>query len=158
MGFKADEAVLKLEWDFKPYVDAAGVSPEPSGTSLFVFQRNWYNTIEAMRRTAVARAAKQDEKIRGLTPDRVKEEVGKWGQMSWDEAIEESAQLMSGALGDDVGEELHRRLSGLVAELTENSPSQEQIMELPGRVRAAYLGWFIGQVGDPESGAVATRN
>lgn len=36
-GFKADEVVQKLEWDFRPHVDASGVVPEPSTEKVGTF-------------------------------------------------------------------------------------------------------------------------
>jgi hypothetical protein len=150
MGFKAAEAVSQLEWDFRPYVDAHGVSPEPSGLALFAFQQNYFNTTQAFRKSVEARARAQAEELRSRTSEELADEMARWSMLTWDEAIEETDKLLSGSLGKQAGEELHQRLAELVAEVTGGCPSAEQIMDLPGRVRSGYLGWFIGQVTDPE--------
>jgi len=150
MGFKAAEAVSKLEWDFRPYVDAFGVSPEPTGQSLWLFQQNYNNVISAARRTAVSRAAVLAEEFETSTAEERRAEAEKWAGLSWDEAIAESARILEGALGTDMSEQVHSRLATLVDELTGSCPSSDQIMALPGRTRSAYLGWFVGQVSDPE--------
>lgn len=150
MGFKAEEAVDKLEWDFRPYVDAFGVSPEPSGQALWLFQQNWVHTADAARRTAVSRAAVRDKEERGRTSEQVQEEIARWAGLTWDEAIEETSKMMSGTYAEVNSEELHRRMATLIDELTKGCPNTEQIMGLPGRNRAAFLGWFFGQVSDPE--------
>jgi hypothetical protein len=38
-GFNASKAVDKMEWDFRPYVDAKGVIPEPTDEQLARFQK-----------------------------------------------------------------------------------------------------------------------
>lgn len=156
MGFKAEDAVPKLEWDFRPWVDAHGVSPEPSGVALFTFQQNWFNVTQAFRRTVEARARQQAEELSHRTTEELADEMSRWAMLTWDEAIEETDKLLSGPLGREAGDELHRRLAGLVATVTGDCPDAEQIMALPGRTRSAFLGWFMGQVTDPEFGAAAT--
>lgn len=37
MGFNADTVVQKLEWNFRPHVEASGVSPEPSTEKVGAF-------------------------------------------------------------------------------------------------------------------------
>jgi hypothetical protein len=155
--FKAEEAVPKLEWDFRPYVDAHGVSPEPSGTALFAFQQNYNNTLQAYRRNAVAKAAVRDREEKNLGPEEIQAEIDRWAAMTWESAIEESARLMDEALGADAADELNTRVATLVAELTGDCPNVEQIMALPGRVRSVYFGWFVGQVSDPEALTAGTR-
>jgi hypothetical protein len=151
MGFKAEESVPKLEWDFRPYVDAHGVSPEPSGTALWTFNRNWTNITDAARRTAVSRAAARDQADRERSGDEARAELDKWAGLTWDEAVRETDKLMSGIYGEIDQEQLHHRLASLVDELTAGCPTSDQIMQLPGRVRATYLGWFVGEVTNPEA-------
>lgn len=150
MGFKATEATSKLEWDFRPYLEAQGVSPEPSGQALWVFQQNWTNITDAARRTAVSRAAMVDKESKDKGTEAITTELARWAGLTWDEAIEETAKLMGGMYGEISHEELHGRLAEQVDEVTGSCPSRDQIMALPGRVRAAYLGWFAGELTNPE--------
>jgi hypothetical protein len=150
MGFKATEATSKLEWDFRPYLDAHGVSPEPSGTALWTFQQNWTNTANAARRTAVSRAALLDKEEQKKSSDEIAAELADWAAMDWEQAVQATADMMGGLYGEVNLDELHGRLAALVDSVTGSCPSQEQIMALPGRVRAAYLGWFAGELTDPE--------
>jgi hypothetical protein len=150
MGFKAEEATSKLEWDFRPYLDAHGVSPEPSGTALWVFQQNWTNISNAARRTAVSRAAMLDQQDKEKSKDEIAAELADWAAMDWEQAVKATGDLMSGLYGEVNLDELHGRLAAQADSVTGGCPSQEQIMGLPGRVRAAYLGWFAGELTDPE--------
>lgn len=155
-GFKADEAVAKLEWDFRPWVDASGVSPEPSDVALELFQRNYNNNIQAARRTTLSRAALMDQDSGKKTAEEIREELKAWASYNWDEAVDASAELLDGALEKDTARQLHLRLATLISELTGECPATEQIMGLPVRIRSAYIGWFVGQVSNPEGVAVGT--
>lgn len=157
MGFKADDAVPKLEWDFKPWVDASGVSPEPSSIAQFTFIQNYNNTLEGARRKAMALAAVDAEKHKEMPTEALRAELETWSKYSWAEAIEESGRLLDGILGKDATEELNQRVANLIGEVTENCPSAEQVMSLPGRVRSAYIGWLVGQLSDPEFLTAVTR-
>lgn len=150
-GFKAETAVEKLEWDFRPYIEARGVSPEASGTKIWTFQQNWSNVTSAARRTAISRAALRDKEDRERSAEAIESEFSKWAGLTWDEAVDETSNLMAGMYGEVNQEELHERLAKLVDEVTDGCPNTEQIMALPGRVRASYLGWFVGQVASPEA-------
>jgi K+-transporting ATPase c subunit len=149
MGFKAEGSVPALEWDFRPYVDASGVSPEPSGTAMFAFQQNYTNATMAAKRQAKSRAALIDETNK-KTGDELREDLRKWAECSFEDAVQESAQLLDKVLTSEYATELVERIAELVHNLTDGCPNKDQIMALPGRVRSQFLGWFVGEVSNPE--------
>lgn len=150
MGFKAQGAVPALEWDFRPYVDASGVSPEPSGTAMFTFQQNYTNAVQAAKRQTLSRGALADQKTE-RSADEMREELQKWASYSFEEAIEESGQLLESIVGTKYAQELIERIAGLIDELTGGCPNRQQILDLPGRIRSTYIGWFVGEVSNPEA-------
>jgi hypothetical protein len=47
MGFQAEDVVEKLEWDFRPYVDASGVAPEPTTEQVLHFAETLRDILKA---------------------------------------------------------------------------------------------------------------
>lgn len=47
-GFKAQEAVEELAYDFRPYAEEHGVIPEPSSKQLEKFQRVVFGTVRSL--------------------------------------------------------------------------------------------------------------
>jgi hypothetical protein len=159
MGFKASEAVPKLEWDFTEYVPGAkGVSPEPSNLSILNFNLNIRSLVDATRRIKTAQVEQSVAKANGATKEEKEAELAKWSALDLEKATLEVLDEMTQIVPAAEGEEIQRKEAKLVAELLQDCPSEEQIMGLPGRVRQAYFGWIAGQLMDPEFGAAGTNS
>lgn len=158
MGFNADEAVPKLEWDFTKYCgpDAKGVSPEPSSDALYDFNVQTRNLIDATIRTKKALALKEAERLNGRSKEEKEAEVTRWAAMSLDEATAAVFDELAAILPTKEAKQLGERQARLVAETLQDCPSAEQILGLPGRIQAAYFGWVAGQLMSPEFGAAGT--
>lgn len=156
-GFKADDAVPKLEWDFTKYVSGAkGVSPEPGNLALLQFNMRMRSLVDAERRIVTAQLTKETQKAEGASKEEKQALLDRWATMDLDAGATVSLDELAAIMPAEEGERLHRKQAELVAELLQNSPSVDQIMGLPGRIRQAYFGWIAGQLMDPEFGAAGT--
>lgn len=48
MGFKADKVVKKLEWDFRPFLDEHGTTPEPTDDQVIELQEQQRANLESL--------------------------------------------------------------------------------------------------------------
>lgn len=126
MGFKAQDAVEALEFDFNPHVNASGVVPEPTSDQIDEF------------RTTLA-AAYQDL---GLDPETLNAATGEGGIGP---VLEHFGAIMASTSN------LETKVAKAVAVLCSGSPTEEQILALPYRVRQAFLGWMTGTFFNPEA-------
>lgn len=158
MGFKADDAVPALEWDFRPFVDAHGVSPEPSNKAIYQFNQQFRSTVDAVLRVKKALIQQEIKKLEGRPPEELEAELAKWAKLEWQEATDLMLTEISSVMPSEEVLAIADRQCELVAELLQNCPTKEQISGLPGRIKAAYLGWIVGQVMSPELAAVDTNS
>lgn len=158
MGFKAQEAVVPLDWDFRPHVDAHGTTPEPTNEQIMRFVSRFRGRVDAVRRKALAKLQEEQELAKGRSEEELDAERARWATIDWPEGL----ALIEAELKSDEqveqGEELAKQLAVDVEKLTNGCPSAEQIMQLPGRIRAAYFGWIVGQLTNPESWAADTNS
>lgn len=156
-GFKADEAVEKLEWDFTRYNGGRGVSGEPSHEALVRFQRKYGAFVEALRRYGQAIQLREQKRLDAMSEEERRAELERLAASSFEDLRAEAWEQGMALLPDEERAGRVREMTEMVAEVFENNPSVEQIEKLPGRVRAAYFGWVVGQLINPESGAVGTN-
>ena len=153
-GFTAEDAVPKLEWDFTKYVDGAkGISPEPSNLSILNFNLNMRALADAEIRIKKAQVSQEAQRLSGLSDEEKKAESERWAGLDLEVGAAEALDELVKIVPAEEGERLQLKQAELVAKLLQDSPSQDQIMGLPGRVRAAYFGWIYGQLMSPEFGA-----
>lgn len=163
MGFTAENAVVSLDWDFTKYAgpNAKGVTPEPSYEALTKFLTSYNNLVEATKRVAIARIEKERAELKNQTAGERAAFLERWAAMTWEEGADEldreTAEAMNRAESTSLTEGFARRAAELVEELSQGSPTADQIMALPGRVRTAYFGYLTGVLGDPEAWSVVTR-
>jgi len=119
MGFKAEQEIDILDFDFRPYAEVSGVTPEPTTEQLKTFQR----TMKAL-----------------IGPQL--------------EAIKEGKPI---ELPDDEEDELYEELLSAVADLCSQTPSYEELHDLPFRLQQHFLGYMVGKFVSPEMSAPATR-
>lgn len=159
MGFKADEAVSKLEWDFTAYVPGAkGTSPEPSTEALLEFNLSMRALAEAEVRVRKSQMMQEAERLNGRSKEDKLAEVERWAALSSEAGTAEILDELVSIVSIEDGVRLARRQADLVSGVLQNCPTADQIMGLPMRVRSAYMGWIAGQLMSPELGAVGTNS
>lgn len=158
MGFKADDAVPKLEWDFTKYVAGAkGVSPEPSNMALLSFSIRMKSLGESELRTKRSQALLAAKELDGRSAEEKHAEVERWAAMDPGVGPAEILAELMEYVPPEEGERIATEQAKLVAEVFDNCPTVDQIMALPGRIRMAYIGWVAGQLMNPEFGAAGTN-
>lgn len=157
MGFNAAEVVPKLEYDFRPHVNAHGVTPEPSGEKQAEFVTRFHNLMLSIQRVGMARIEAERERVDKLTEEERQAQLDQWAGLSWDQALAmiEADSNVNQDMGDP--ETSARQMAELVEEMSAGAPSADEIMQLPGRIRSAYFGWIVGQLSDPELWAAASK-
>lgn len=118
MGFKATEAVERLDYDFNPHVDSAGTIPEPTTKQIEQFREHIFATFQAS----------------GLDPQMLT-----------------SGQVSLSALGDlmEKGSAVEKAMVTAVADVT--GIPDRTLESLPYRIKAAFVGWIMGQFFSPEA-------
>jgi hypothetical protein len=127
MAFKADKTVKALEYDFRPFLDVHGCTPEPSSEAVRHFL---FETGKLAMKTA--------------------------GEPQEDETEAEFIVRMQEITEDDFAE-IAEQVLDLLGELTDGQPSREEIASLPHRIQRAYTQWLRKELTDPESPSADTR-
>jgi hypothetical protein len=127
--FDAADVVESLEWDFTAAgVKAKGVTPEPSDTQIGAFLDGLKKLFEASKDMISA-------ELENPTP-------------------EQMLEAMSQVTGDAFVK-LMADTAGLFADLCSGSPSKDQLLALPMRIRVHFFGYVQGEVVNPEVGTGA---
>lgn len=134
MGFDASKpGIPKLDYDFRPYVNASGVTPEPSEDMVYDFQ------------FAVRDAAKM---------------LDKEGFEDFDPNNQEQVMKFMNELTRDDMKKINKTIFGALAELTQGRPSFDDMMSLSEqayRLGQAYMGSLMGDIMDPKSAKNVTN-
>jgi hypothetical protein len=120
-----------LRYDFKAYKGIQGIIPDPSDQQIEDFMLGMRDTAKEF----------QAGDIDPETIDRL------------------SAEELQDLMDDDQNMRVvaaQEAISELVATLCSGSPSKDQLLALPFRVRQAFLRWLQGKLLDPEAGAAGT--
>lgn len=120
MGFTAADAVEELAWDFRPYLDAHGVTPEPTDEQIRKMNRGL--------RDAVAKATGLD-----LADD-----------------DQDGLAKAFAALTDKQLAAIDEHNIAAIVHVTGDSPSAEQLRACPARVRRLYIRSLIQDLNSPE--------
>lgn len=150
MGFDAESVVEPMDWNFSKFGAGKGTIPEPSDIEVERFLKKYQVLISQTLRSAERRAIEQlDTAINEAAGDEdrlltLEESVAVMGRI-------DSNELISSSEASDA-------LLELFATITKGQPSKEQMLALPHRIRAAFYGWVMGQLTNPDfSAAVATK-
>jgi len=127
MAFDASKTVSALEYNFAPFQDVKGCTPEPS--------------TDAVRHFLYETGRLADEAVGGGT------------EGDSDEAIAEKIRTMTEEDYTAIAEEI----LDLTAELTQGEPSRDEIAALPHRIQRAYMAWLRKELTDPEAPSAGTR-
>lgn len=130
MGFTAEGSVSGLDWSFKPYVDASGVTPEPSSDQI----KDYWAGYGALLQDEQERLSDWQERLDAAAKDKdkarkIREEFKQAQRVNADESQNRRIELLAklcGATADAEGN------------LTGGCPTIEQIRALPGRVFDAF--------------------
>lgn len=127
-GFDAGSVVEKLEWNFRPYVNAKGVIDEPTDAQISTF----FASMKAMT-----------EGLKGQLPEGVD--------------TDDPGELIAALDELDAGlvVTINQELAGIYTVLCSGSPTREQLLGLPMRVRAIFYNWLQREVMSPEAAAGA---
>lgn len=152
MGFNAQTLVEPLEYDFRPYVDAHGVIPEPNAnqtdefrrqytglqTRLLDYARKYYEKVQSEAQAEAKR--KIDEGAEGKIPDLppLAEEIDKFLR----EFDEENATGNAQAVNEAVIQ--------MIANVCSHQPSEDELRALPARIRAGFAAWLIEELTAPK--------
>lgn len=129
-AFSAENVVEPLAWDFAPYVNAKGTIPEPTDRQIAEFL------------SGIKRVVKEAEADADL-PQNV-------------DATDPAAVLSAlDALDPEKTVEAAGKMGAVYAGLCSGTPSAEQIMALPMRVRTIFFSWLQDEVMNPEAVAPA---
>jgi hypothetical protein len=134
MGFKAQDAVKPLDFDFRPFVEAHGVIPEPTTERVEQFFKDL--------RTMAA-------EVRSL--------MGVAEQVQEGEISDQDAADVVASMDDSTIQNMQDHLIDAVAGLCGGTPTREQIAALPYRVLATFNAWIGGEL-RPEQPKPATMN
>lgn len=149
MGFNAAEEVDPLDYDFttlKPLPEglekAKGTVPEPSNERLEAFGRRFNRLQQLMNEADDARLSRE---AAALDKPAAK---SKKSAMTTLDALEKWTTENS-----EQGEELPPELKkaeqvyiDLLDYVCQGSPSRAEIAAMPGRTRAAFMGWLVGEL------------
>lgn len=134
MGFDASKpGIPRLDYDFRPYVNASGVTPEPSEDMVYDFQ------------FAVRDAAKM---------------LDKEGFEDFDPNDQEQVMKFMNELTRDDMKKINSTIFSALSELTQGRPSYDDMMALSEkayRLGQAYMGSLMGDIMDPKSAKNVTN-
>lgn len=148
MGFKAADAVKPLDYDFNPFVPAAGTIPEPTTGQVERFFQDLRSIAAKVRELmGVAQRVAEGDK-----------------EMSDEDAADTIAKMDDNTIADMQGDLIDAvaRLAGGEQDedgnwIKEGKPSREEIAALPYRVLATFNAWIGGEL-RPEQPKPATMN
>jgi hypothetical protein len=123
-GFKAEGVVEPLDYDFRPYVKAHGVIPEPTDAQIAAFLRGVKE---------IFKKAQADLPTDVDTDDPV-------AVLKAIDDLDPGAQI-----------EALTKMAEVYAELCSGTPSAREIADLPMRVRTIFFTWLRDEVMSPEA-------
>lgn len=119
-GFKAEEVIEELSYDFGKY-GGEGVTPEPSSAKIIAFQK----AVRAIVAPTVVEQAKAEERGK-VTVAQLEEAMA-----NIDKGSEETAKIL-----DDI--------LAAVAKVCSNKPSLTELRALPFRLQQHFIGYISG--------------
>jgi hypothetical protein len=123
-GFVAEGVVERLDYDFRPYVNASGTIPEPTDKRIELFLKGIKQLYTDAK--AATPAIEADASPAGL--------INALDMLD----PEATVKVMTG-------------MSEVYAELCGGTPTVDEINQLPMRVRTVFFAWLQGEVMAPEA-------
>lgn len=151
-GFDAASAVAPMDWDFSKFGGGSGTVPEPSDVEIERFMRKYQILTTQVLRSANVRTNKQVDEL-----------LEQWAEEDDPDnprqvfSVQQSIEIMKQVdlSGAEVAPEISEAMLGLILTITKGSPSREQLLVLPNRVRGAFYGWLIGELTNPDFSVAA---
>lgn len=132
-GFKAREKVSGLEYDFTGITVADKSDQDLLDEAVGV--------IPEPSTYGVRRMNGRLNDMLGLAPDAT---------------LQERMEALSSKTEAEMHEVDDEQLD-IIAEITDGSPSREELAALPFRHRVAFYGWILGELNNPSAGTTSTR-
>lgn len=165
MAFKATEQVDPLDYDFRPYLDGtdiprdrhSGTIPEPTENAINEFIHKWQLTIREITRLTRTSSTKSVEDMteQELADHRAEQEEI---EATLPRTVEEALSTVRDSTVDlEDSNAITDELATLTATVCQDQPDKDTIQALPGRIRAAFYGWIVGELANPEPAAAVTR-
>lgn len=165
MAFKATEQVDPLDYDFRPYLDDtdiprnrhAGTVPEPTENMINEFIHKWQLTIREITRLRLTSSTKSEDDMteQELADHRAEqEEIEDTLPRTVGEAL---STVRDSTVDLEDSNAITDELATLTATVCQDQPNKDTIQALPGRIRAAFYGWIVGELANPEPAAAVTR-
>lgn len=148
MGFKAEEAVEPLDWDFNPYVEAKGTIPEPSDRQVSKFLRRYQRTVQDVVRLSQQQLAD----AQNLTDE---ERAARRAELP--QTVAECVTAMQALEADEDTQRLADLMIEMTAEVCSGSPGEDVLRQVPFRVRGMFFGWLVGELSNPEGAAADSK-
>lgn len=124
-GFKAEGVVDALEYDFRPYVNAHGITPEPTDRQISQFLKDIQEIVKSARKDV-------PQDIPGDDPVAVLKAL--------DDMDPDAVVAVMGTMCE------------AYSALCTGTPSGQEIADLPLRVRQIFFNWLQSEVLFPEAG------
>jgi hypothetical protein len=127
----SDPQIVRLDYDFRPYVEAFGTTPEPTEDMIYDFQAAVRNVAALLGRVDVQIKSDQD-----------------------------TVNFMR-SLSKEEKKQVNSKIFEALAVLTQDQPSHTQLMELNQkayRLAQAYLGSLMGDLLNPKLETNVTSN
>ena len=145
MGFDSGSVVEPLDFDLSKHGGPKGTVPEPSDRLVFRFTAQFRKVVLASISEAEKIAVEQDVPE---DDDARKERLSKF-------SLRDALGILDTADNETL-KMLSDKMCGMVAEVCSNTPSEEQLVALPWRIKAAFFGWVVGELLVPEGSAAVT--
>lgn len=120
MGFTAADAVEELSWDFRPYYDAHGVTPEPSDVQIRRMNRGLRDAVK----TATGSELPEDD--------------------------QQALVKAFNALSDKQLAAIEEANIDAIVHVTGDCPSKDTLLACPLRIRRLYVRSLIRDLNSPE--------
>jgi hypothetical protein len=125
-GFQAEGVVDPLDYDFKPYVKASGTIPEPTDKQVGEFLSGIKKIIKDM----------EAEVPSDIDPADTAAILAAIDDLDPAKTIEQMA-----------------RMCKVYADLCSGTPTEQEIADLPMRIRSIFFQWLQSEVMSPEAAA-----
>jgi hypothetical protein len=148
-GFDAGNVVLAMDWDFSKFGAGKGTVPEPSDVKIERFLRK-YRVIanQALNAAGSAIVLEDDPKL-------LQDEEGNPKIPTLADAIAVMKQIDLEDDGTMQSRQVAEQMLDLFDWFCDGKPGRGQLQQLPNRIRAAFYGWVVGQVTNPDFGPAA---
>lgn len=163
MGFKAEEFVEPLDYDFNPFIDVKGTLPEPSDRAVNTFLKKWNRIVQGIVRAGIWEVEKikpkTEEELDAMPEDERAAYEAKQQEIedALPKTISDAVDAMATLSVDDTNglsdaAKVANAMCELVEELSGGALTAQTLLQVPMRPRGVFFGWLIGELTDAGKG------